>query len=99
MAMIAHEHKNNDGCRARILAIASGGGHWVQLLRLRPAFADERVAYVTVSRAYRAETGSAPFHVVNDATRWNTLGLVRLALRVGWIVLRQRPDVVVTTGA
>jgi peptidoglycan/xylan/chitin deacetylase (PgdA/CDA1 family) len=85
--------------RKRILAVASGGGHWVQLLRLRPAFAGERVAWVTVNKAYRSDVGTAPFHVVNDATRWNTLGLVRLALRVGWIVLRQRPDVVVTTGA
>ena len=24
--------------RPKILAIASGGGHWIQLLRLRPAF-------------------------------------------------------------
>ncbi|MHC4126629.1 MAG: UDP-N-acetylglucosamine--LPS N-acetylglucosamine transferase [Planctomycetota bacterium] len=71
----------------------------MQLLRLRPAFAGERVAWVTVNKAYRSDVGTAPFHVVNDATRWNTLGLVRLALRVGWIVLRQRPDVVVTTGA
>jgi len=99
MAIIAHEHKNSDGCRARILAIASGGGHWVQLLRLRPAFAGERVAYVTVNRAYRAEIGSAPFYVVNDATRWNKWALFRLALRMAWIVLRRRPNIVITTGA
>jgi UDP-N-acetylglucosamine:LPS N-acetylglucosamine transferase len=83
----------------RILAIASGGGHWVQLLRLRPAFAGEDVTYVTTSAEARVEIGSAPLHVVHDATRWNRLGLIRLALRMGWIVLRRRPDVVVTTGA
>ncbi len=85
--------------RRKILAVASGGGHWVQLLRLRPAFAGEHVAYVTVKKAYRAEVGDAPFHVVSDATRWNKVGLVRLALKMAWIVLRERPDVVVTTGA
>jgi hypothetical protein len=85
--------------RPRLLAVASGGGHWVQLLRLRPAFSGAEVVYVTVDRAYRDDIGSARFHVVNDATRWNKLGLLRMALRMGWLVLRERPDVIVTTGA
>ena len=71
----------------------------MQLLRLRPAFVGERVTYVTVSRAYRPEVGASPFHVVNDATRWEKWALVKLAIRMAWIVLRERPDVVVTTGA
>ncbi|MHC4767547.1 MAG: UDP-N-acetylglucosamine--LPS N-acetylglucosamine transferase [Planctomycetota bacterium] len=82
-----------------MLAVASGGGHWVQLLRLRPAFAGDHVVWVTVNKAYRTDVGTAPFAVVNDATRWNRLDLLMLAARVAWIVLRQRPDVVVTTGA
>ncbi len=85
--------------RTRVLAVASGGGHWVQLLRLGPALAGERVTYVTVSRAHRADVGPAPFHVVNDATGWERWGLVRLAIRMAWLVGRLRPDVVVTTGA
>ena len=101
MAMTAtkRKRKNPRSRRTRILAVASGGGHWVQLLRLRPAFAGEHVAFVTVNPACRAEIGAAPFYVVNDATRWNRLGLIRLALHMAWIVLRQRPDVIVTTGA
>ncbi|MHC4080034.1 MAG: polysaccharide deacetylase family protein [Planctomycetota bacterium] len=88
-----------DDRRKRILAVASGGGHWVQLLRLRPAFAGEHVVWVTVNKAYRTDVGTAPFRVVNDATRWNKLNLLMLAARMAWIALRQRPDVVVTTGA
>jgi UDP-N-acetylglucosamine:LPS N-acetylglucosamine transferase len=83
----------------RILAISSGGGHWVQLLRLRPAFAGERVTYVTVSASYRDDVGTADFYVVNDATRWNKFGLIRMALRLTWILLRVRPHVIVSTGA
>ncbi len=83
----------------KVLAVASGGGHWVQLQRLRPAFAGEHVIYVTVDKAYRADIGSAQLYVVNDATRWSRLSLVKLALRIGWIILKERPDVVVTTGA
>lgn len=30
-----------------ILAVASGGGHWIQLLRLAPAFAGADVHYAT----------------------------------------------------
>jgi hypothetical protein len=82
-----------------MLAVASGGGHWVQLLRLRPAFTGADIAYVTVDRASRDDIGADRFYVVNDATRWNKLGLLRMALRLTWIVLRERPDVIVTTGA
>jgi hypothetical protein len=30
----------------KVLAVASGGGHWVQLLRLQPAFVHHKVTYV-----------------------------------------------------
>lgn len=87
------------GRLTRVLAVSSGGGHWVQLLRVRPAFDGCRVTWVTVNRAYAADVPGQTFHVVHDATRWNRLGLLRLALRIAWIVLRERPHVVVTTGA
>jgi UDP-N-acetylglucosamine:LPS N-acetylglucosamine transferase len=99
MATNASASRIPDDRPRRILAIASGGGHWVQLLRLRPAFVGEHVAYATVHRDYRSDVGAAPFYVVPDATRWNRLGLVQLAFRVFRIMLRERPDVVVTTGA
>lgn len=83
----------------RILAVASGGGHWVQLLRLRPAFEGHRVTYVTVRDSYRADVGDARFRVVNDATRWDKIGLVKMGLRLLWILLRERPHVIISTGA
>lgn len=83
----------------RVLAIASGGGHWVQLLRLRPAFEGHTVAYATVRASYRTDVGDARFYVVNDATRWDKVGLVRMALKLAFILLRERPHVVVSTGA
>ena len=36
---------------------------------------------------------------MSDATRWSRLGLLRLFVQMTWIMLRERPDVVVTTGA
>lgn len=83
----------------RILAISSGGGHWVQLNRLRPAFEGHEVTWVSVNRAYRSDVESGRFRVVPDATRWDRLRLARMILAVAWILLRVRPHVIVSTGA
>lgn len=85
--------------RKKVLAISSGGGHWVELLRLRPAFEGHFVVYVTVSEAYRGQVGDAPLHVVRDVTRWDRAGLARTSLQILKILLAERPDVVVSTGA
>ncbi len=82
----------------RVLAVASGGGHWVQLLRMRPAFAHHEVHFVTTNAAY-AKDVSAPLHTVLDASSWTKLRLVWMFLQMFWLVLRLRPDVVFTTGA
>jgi len=83
----------------RVLAVASSGGHWIQLRRLAPAFEDQDIAYLTTDRGHRAEVGNARFYTVNDANRWNKLALMRCALKVLWTLLRERPNVVVSTGA
>ena len=83
----------------RILAVSSSGGHWVQLQRLKPAFEGHDVAYVTTDPGYRADVGDARFYVACDANRWNKLALVRCAAKMAWIVLRERPSVVISTGA
>lgn len=85
--------------KKKVVAISSGGGHWVQLLRLRPAFEDCDVTYATVSEGYRVDVGEARFRVIPDATRWNKLGLVRAAFGILCLMMRERPDVVVSTGA
>lgn len=83
----------------RVLAVSSGGGHWVQLLRLKPAFDDCDVVFATVSRQYRTQVPGHRFYVVRDATRWNKLGLVVQALQIAMVLLWERPDVVISTGA
>jgi UDP-N-acetylglucosamine:LPS N-acetylglucosamine transferase len=81
------------------LAVSSSGGHWVQLRRVVPAFADSEVVYVTVLESYRSQVPENRFYAVNDATRWNKFGLIRLALKLAWIILKERPSVVISTGA
>lgn len=85
--------------RKRILAVASGGGHWVQLRRLAPAFEGHEVVYLTTEPSYKSEVAPAKFFTVKDASRWNKFGLIKQAFQVLWILLRFRPHKVITTGA
>lgn len=88
-----------DGGRQRVLAVSSGGGHWIELMRIMPAFAGCEVSYLTVRADYQSEVSGAPFYTVNDATRWNPLGALWQAVRIYWLLWRLRPDLVITTGA
>ncbi len=94
----------------KVLAIASAGGHWVQLRRLRPAWDDCEVIYAATDDGYRAEVmqdaadgGGArhprSFHAVPDANRNDKIGLIRQFFAIAWLVLKIRPDVIVSTGA
>ena len=85
--------------RRKIVAISSGGGHWVELLRLRPAFEGHFVVYVTVDEAYRCQVKGSPLRVVRDVTRWDGFGAAKTAYQVLRILLEERPDVVISTGA
>lgn len=81
-----------------ILAVASAGGHWVQLQRLSPAWEGHRLVYATTAQGVTSSEGH-PVHQVTDANRWERLKMMRMAFEVFWLVLRLRPDAVVTTGA
>lgn len=89
--------------RKTVVAIASQGGHWVQLRRLRAAWTGCHVIYVTTQPGYRAEVlnsePDAGFLTVPDANLWQKARLIWQAISVAWILLRFRPDAVVTTGA
>jgi len=83
----------------KILAIASGGGHWTQLRRLACAFDGHEVVYVSVTHAYADEVAPCRLCVVNDANRWNKIGVVILAIKLIRIVMREKPHIAISTGA
>lgn len=85
--------------RHRILAVASAGGHWVQLGRLSEAFADSDTLYVTTVAGETAPSGDRPVAKISDASRNAPLQVVLASVQLAWIMLRFRPDAVVTTGA
>lgn len=83
----------------KVLAIASKGGHWTQLRRLAP-FLDKYVcSYACTDPTLAATMKSERFYIVRDASMWDKVGLVLLAVEVFWLVIKLRPDVVISTGA
>jgi len=92
----------------RVLAVASAGGHWVQLTRLAPAWDGCDLTCVSTHPGLRAGAEAAAaargqpcprFFAVTEANRWQKLRLLRSLAGVALVVLRVRPDVVITTGA
>jgi UDP-N-acetylglucosamine:LPS N-acetylglucosamine transferase len=83
----------------RILLLASGGGHWTQLMRLKPAFAGHQLVFVGVKDFYRADVGEAPFATVRDVSRLLPWALPLTVAKLVYLMLRFRPALVVTTGA
>jgi len=85
--------------RLRILAVASGGGHWAQLLRVQDAFVGEDVTFVTVHAGYGRELNRGIVRVVADANQHRPFRILLLAIQVVWLLVRERPDVIISTGA
>jgi UDP-N-acetylglucosamine:LPS N-acetylglucosamine transferase len=83
----------------RVLAIASAGGHWVQLRRLAPAFEGLDVAYVSVRPDCASDVPGRRFYVIINVTRWDRLKFLLLIVEAIRILLIERPRVVVTTGS
>ncbi|TVR32035.1 MAG: UDP-N-acetylglucosamine--LPS N-acetylglucosamine transferase [Spirochaetaceae bacterium] len=82
-----------------ILAVSSGGGHWVELLRLRPAWERKKVVYAGVSPDGGNEVRPAPYYVLPDGNLHTKLALIRVFLEAFRLVMRVRPAAVISTGA
>ena len=83
----------------RVLAVASGGGHWLELRRLYPAFENLDVAFVSVHPSYAEQVPGHRFYAIRDVTRWDRLGVVVLVAQLLRILFVERPKVVITTGS
>jgi UDP-N-acetylglucosamine:LPS N-acetylglucosamine transferase len=85
--------------RRRVLAIASGGGHFIQLMRLSPAWAGHDVSIATVDPSSRALVGDAPFFTFRDVSRADWWRIPAAAFDIARILISARPQVIITTGA
>lgn len=83
----------------KILAVASAGGHWIQLLRLIPAFENNELVFLSSNRSFYDTVSKYEFHFVKDANRGQKLNLLIMAFEVLRKVYIIRPDIIITTGA
>ena len=90
--------------RVRVLAVASGGGHFVQLRRLLGSLcpggeSDCDIACVTTIGGYEGTTAARRTYRVCDASQRSYGRLLVLGLQTLLILLWERPQVVISTGA
>lgn len=85
--------------QVRLLAVASAGGHWEQMMLLRPAFEECEVLYVTTLPGLPEHFGALPARIVADCDRQKKTVMLRTAAVLAWHVARYRPHVVFSTGA
>lgn len=90
---------DGNGRRKRILAIASGGGHWQQLMLLRPAFDGHDVRFLTTLPGLPEQFGAAPAAIVPDCNRDKKAAMIRTTAAILRQMAAYRPHVVISTGA
>lgn len=94
--------------KKKLLAIASGGGHWIQLNRLSPAWKYLDVFYAStmpgtekaiLDNARLSGQAAPRYFSLPEANQWQKLRLLLLVTKIAILILRVRPDFVITTGA
>ncbi len=76
----------------RVLAVASTGGHWRQMAALSSAFDGHHVRYVSTGD----QLGD---YSIRDCSRSHWWLAALACTQLIWILTKERPDVVVSTGA
>lgn len=83
----------------KVMAVASGGGHWVELRRIMPAFEGCETVWVSTEPVADADLAPARYYAVTNVTRRDRMSFVRILSELTTIIRRERPEIVVSTGA
>jgi hypothetical protein len=76
-----------------VMAVASYGGHLEQLLRLTPYLVNFRLTIVSTGEAANAN------HFIHDCNRRKPFNILACAAQLAGLIRREKPAVIVTTGA
>lgn len=86
--------------KKKILAVASIGGHWVQLLRIaKPMEKDYEVVYLCTHPKCATMVEGQKFYVMEDYSRWDAWKMIPAFFKLLGVVRKERPEAIVTTGA
>lgn len=80
----------NKACR-KVLAVASGGGHWEQLMLLRETLEAYDVAFATTDAKIAAQRGLADADILPDCNQNTPIKALLCALVAAKIILKRRP--------
>ena len=86
------------GPKTRVLAVASAGGHWQQLILLAPSFVGTDVTYA-MTDLKMAERSGVVGRTLTDCSKSTPLRALKCAIELALVLLKSRPDVVISTGA
>lgn len=92
-------HTSSTVVSKKILAISSGGGHWEQLMILNEALEGQEVVYATTVPGLAEKAGVGFAHLIADCNRTDMAAILRCLGSVFVLIRRERPDLIVTTGA
>ncbi|MBB3659245.1 UDP-N-acetylglucosamine:LPS N-acetylglucosamine transferase [Rhizobium sp. BK650] len=85
--------------KSGVLAVASSGGHWQQLLLLSESLQDLPVTFVTTKRELLKQSEKTDGFVVYDCNRDKPLQVAKCLIQCARIVFTLRPKVIISTGA
>ncbi|MHC4170305.1 MAG: PssD/Cps14F family polysaccharide biosynthesis glycosyltransferase [Planctomycetota bacterium] len=86
--------------KLRICLAASAGGHMSQLLKLTESWQGHETFYVTTTEVLREKLSRfGRVYVVGECNRLYPARVVRVLVRCIKILFREKPDVVISTGA
>lgn len=86
----------------KLLAISSPGGHWIQLTRLCAGLsARYQISYAMPDKLFKAAGGfqQQKLYPIMDVSADDRLRLIPCSLQILYILLKERPDAVLSTGA
>lgn len=85
--------------KKKILAISSPGGHWIQLTRICADLEDKYdVVYAMPDSLFKPKKNQTIYSVV-DVSADDKWKLIPCALQLLYIILRERPSAIISTGA
>ena len=86
--------------KLKIALVASAGGHLTQLLKLADGWEGHEVFYVTTTEEVRGQLRAfGPVYVVGESNRQHPLKVLAVLGRCLWVIWREKPQVVISTGA
>jgi UDP-N-acetylglucosamine:LPS N-acetylglucosamine transferase len=84
----------------KVMAVASIGGHWIQLLRIaRPMEEHYEMVYVSTHPKCATMVEGQRFHQTADFSRSDAWKLIPSFFKAVKTVWREKPDAIITTGA